>query len=660
MTSIVRPLRRSGVIACLITLSWLVAACHGNSNNNTSGYGIGWVTVGAVTGPQFASYVVNIDSVTMTNTLGNSYSVLTTVEPVDLMKLRDVRELWGNATIPNGTYKSATVVLDYTNAAIQVIVGGVPQKATVVNASGAAVTTVSVVINFDPNYQPVVTPSYSTDNAQLLALNVDLLASNRVNLATNPATVTVSPFLTMGPAAPDLNLIRGRGPLINSSALEGTFSIYERPFYDQVNSIGTISIFNSATTVYNLDGVPYSGAAGLNQLTQLPAGVTMTSSLLSFQPTATATAYAGKFNAVSVTAGAALQSNLTEGISGDVIAITRNAAANTNTLTLRGATVHGTLVSLAEGYFGYQDSDAQLIVGPGTVVSVDGAATATGLSYQSIAVGQHIEAVAGTYSCAGTCGTSGTGVWSFDATNADTGKVRLQSTRLYGSLVSATSGSLSLALQAINDWPVSVYNFAGNGTSTATDSRAASYRVETTGTDLSTTAAGTPLWISGQTNSFGAAPPDFIATTVSEEGTVPATLNAVWSSAGAVSAFSGLSSSGFAINLADANLASATLQVGARQATLASLPASPQIVPTTTPVALTTAPVFAPHFAYSVPVTTSGVTTTNVSVFNAFASFVGAFSGAVTTATPVLQVTASGYYNPVTNTFTANTVSIVL
>ena len=47
--------------------------------------------------------------------------------------------------------------------------------------------------------------------------------------------------------------------------------------------------------------------------------------------------------------------------------------------------------------------------------------------------------------------------------STNTGSVRLQSTELWGSLVSSAAGSLVLNLQTIDDWPVSDYNFAGNG-----------------------------------------------------------------------------------------------------------------------------------------------------------------------------------------------------
>jgi len=45
-------------------------------------------------------------------------TALATLETVDFTKLKDISELWGAASIPNDTYTSATIVLDYTSANI--------------------------------------------------------------------------------------------------------------------------------------------------------------------------------------------------------------------------------------------------------------------------------------------------------------------------------------------------------------------------------------------------------------------------------------------------------------------------------------------------------------------------------------------------------------
>ncbi|HEY4444141.1 MAG TPA: hypothetical protein VGN30_07625, partial [Steroidobacteraceae bacterium] len=158
------------------------AGCH--SNNYTSGYGIAWVTL-SETPAEFTSYTVNVDSVTLTGKTVGAYTIGgTAVETVDFTKLDKISELWSAASVPNDTYTSASIVLDYTSANISVMVNGVPTKATVVDSTGAAVTTRTINVTFDPTNTLTIQPTYASSSAVRLALNFDLAASNVVNMAT--------------------------------------------------------------------------------------------------------------------------------------------------------------------------------------------------------------------------------------------------------------------------------------------------------------------------------------------------------------------------------------------------------------------------------------------------------------------------------------------
>src|ERR1700690_4013813 len=221
----------------------------------SSNYGIGWVTVANGTGNygnnvQFASYVVTIDSITLTDAVGNQYTAIGTQEPVDFVKLSNIAELWGSATIPADTYVSATITVDYSNAAVALLVGGVPTPATVKIPGLTTLSVISVPVTFDPANPLVITNSYASTNAQRLALDFDLAASNVVDLTTSPATVTAAPFFRISNTAADSRVIRVRGPLVNSNAVTLTYSVYERPFYDEAASIGTLSVFANAETLF--------------------------------------------------------------------------------------------------------------------------------------------------------------------------------------------------------------------------------------------------------------------------------------------------------------------------------------------------------------------------------------------------------------------------
>jgi hypothetical protein len=442
-------LKSSSALLCAAAV--FTAGCH--HNNLNSGYGTAWVTLSNSDTPSiFSSYIVNVDSLELTGAANGLITAISAVETVDFTKLSDISELWSAASVPNDTYSSATIALDYTSANISVMVNGVPTKATVVDTTGAAVTTQTITINFDPNNKLTIQPTLSSSSALRLAVNLSIAASNVVNMGTSPPTVTIKPFLTIATSAPDSKPIRIRGPLINSSAAVGTYTVYVRPFFDEVDSLGQLTLFNSADTVYQINGKTYVGAPGITALSQLSAGTTMTAAYTTFLPTATddPLVTAGKFLPTYVVAGSTLEDYYTQGLEGDVIKRTGN------TLTLRGARLQ-----LNDGTSSYLETpDAQVLVGPSTIVTAEDSTTLTDLDYTAVSVGQHIIA-RGIYSL------PASGITTLDATgnsSTNTGSVRLQKTQIYGPLVSATAGSgLVMDLQTIDNWPVSNYTFTGNG-----------------------------------------------------------------------------------------------------------------------------------------------------------------------------------------------------
>jgi sulfur transfer complex TusBCD TusB component (DsrH family) len=617
----------------------LSAGCH--HNNQNSGYGIGWFTLTGRPG-EFTSYTVNVDSVTLTGVQYGTISPVTTPETVDFMKLKHISELWSAGSIPNDTYISASIVLDYTGANIAVMVNGVPQQAKVVDTTGAAVTTVTVNVTFDKNHQLIIVPTETSSSARRVAVDFDLAASNVVNLATNPATVTVKPFITVATSPADTKQVRVRGPLINSSVGIETYSVYVRPFFDASNVLGTLTLFNSPTTVYQINGTSYVGDAGLTVLSHLSAGSTMTAAYTNFEPTATLNpeVTAGKFNPTYVIAGSTLEDFYTQGIEGDVI------ARHGNILTLRGATLQ-----LNTGQSQYIETpDSVVLVGPGTIVTAENNATLTGLNYNSIAVGQHIIA-RGIYSL------PASKVTTIDATGSstNTGSVRLQSTELFGPLVSSASGSAELDLATIENWPVSIYNFTGNGPAGVTP---ATYMVDTGTLALPAgTTAGSPLQIFGLVAPFGSAPPDFNASAIHAESSAAARLQVDWTSAGTTTPFATLTSTGLTIDLADPALTSAVIRIGSETIDIKTLTVNPQIAPYAVPAPPAGLPAtFLPLFAIG---NLSAAATVSIIEFNSFADYAVQLPKSIVAATPAHHLVAYGVFNPATHVFNATSIDVV-
>ncbi len=682
----------SKIVSALVCAAALGAAgCH--RQGDTSYYGIAWVDVSA-TPANFTSYIITIDSVTLTRSDGVVVTAVGTPEIVDLTQVHHINELWSSGSIPDGTYTSATITVDYTPVAqsgtsvISVMgANGKPEAAAVLDSqTGTYPTTYAITTDFDPSNLPTITPTYASTSAVLLSIDFDLAASGVLDLTTSPATFHARPYVTIGLQASNTKLIRVRGPLINSSTDVNTYTVYIRPFYDEANNLGSLTLFNQPNTVYTLNGKTYVGASGLNALSVLSAGSTVAAGYTTFQTDYNALngATAGRFNLVYVVAGSTLEDIYTEGISGDVI------ARDGNTLTLLGATL---FLNSADTFYycgvtdaanPYCTAGAQVLLGPATIVTADDNSTLSSstLNAGSVSVGQHIT-VRGV--CVNGC-VAPTNIVTIDATgtsSTNTGSVRLQNTEVWGTLVSSASGSLTLDAQTINNWPVADFNFAGNGA--AAESPAA-FLVDTGSIPLPAgTTAGDPVWVSGYTTPFGTAPPDFDAVAVNNEGSVqiaggqagggaptapgvgtcgigsqvcdPAILQVTWKSEPAP--FTVLSDAGFSLNLSLAT--TAQIKIGPEVIDLVGAPAV-TVVPTTLAVTST----FAPRYSVGDPVTATTISTsttastTAIASFSSFASWVSKVNSTLNSATPGLQFAATGVYDRATNTFTATSIDLVL
>jgi hypothetical protein len=350
-----------------------------------------------------------------------------------------------------------------------------------------------------------------------------------------------------------------------------------------------------------------------------------------------------------VIAGGTLEDFFTDGLEGDVI------ARSGNTLTLRGATLFANASQLVQ----FETQDSVLLLGPSTTVTEDGVANPGPLDYNSVSVGQHVTA-------RGLPTISSTGVVTLDstaATSTGTGSVRLQSTELSGSLVSAASGSVLLNLQTINNWPVSVFSFAGTGTAAAQDATPANYLVNTGALTLPTAAAGDLLVIDGYGSPFGTAPPDFTAAAVNAEPTAAATLLVTWTGAGTAAPFATLTSSGLTVDLGNAAFGSGQIRIGAESIDITTLSASPQIIPEVPagvpPPPAGAPPVFQPLFAVG-PGALATASGTPILSFNGFGAFVTQLNTTFAVPTPATRLVARGFYDRASNIFTASSINVVL
>jgi hypothetical protein len=611
-----RRMRRLLWASCALALAVpaLLASCSGNENIS---YGTGVVTMSDLSGgfTGFSSYIVNLDSITLTRNDGLIIEPLAQPETVDLVKLHDRSEFVEAPAIPVGTYTSITVTLDYSAPFITVDQNGVVTTASPVDPAGLPMTVATITVTFDPNNPLVITGGV----CQRIAIDLNLAASNTINYGTSPLTVTVQPFISATVEPADSTVMHAGGIFVVAQPSSNSFIVNMRPFADLVSALGALTVNVTDKTYFNINGTVYTGAAGLTALGMLQVSEPVsTYGTLGDFSTITPT-----FNATAVYAGTAVQSPLADFFTGTVKAVSGDSVS-----------LHGASYVTRLGQVGYL-ADVPVTVSSATLVTEDGVAT-SGLTPQAISVGQVIN-VGGQ----GVADANGN-LTTLDATQ---GAIRLQPTRVWGTLNSATPGNMALDVLSLAGFEPAAFNFAGTGTSAANDAVAADYLVNTGTLDESATPAGTLIETLGVVTPFGSAPPDFTAAGVTLGSTTPQTLVVEWVKGGAASPFTSATSAGLVVDLANASLSATNryIATGPQRVDITTLPASPPIV-----------------FATGVPLTLSVGNDTAIDTFNSASAFATELATTLNGTNLVYRLVCVGQYSSATNTFTATQVAVNL
>ncbi len=481
------------------TLGTAVALGLYACKNSTDEEGV--VAIGLTDTPgDFLTYTVDVTSLTLTK--ADNTTVVQTLPQrtrVDFARSVDLTEFVTAVTIPAGTYVSATLNLDYTNADIQVDDGtGTPVAvplANILDSQNSAVTTLPMTVKLDNARQLVIAPLASS----LLDLDFNLAASNLVDMS-NPASpvVTVTPMLVsdVNPDSPKPHRIRG--PLDAVDMQAGRFTLILRPFNLLQGDHGRVAFLTDSNTTYEINQTSYLGSAGLTVLAQ--------------QPRLTATVALGtldlvtrRFTATEVLAGSSVLFGASDVVTGNVI-----ARSNNNVLTVQGAEI-----ARSDGTLSFRNR-VSVTIASGTKVVKQ---TAVGGTFDigSISVGQRVT-VFGTLDAPGT------------SMDASTGLVRLLVTQLNGAVNSVSGSTVAMTLARIDGRPIGLFIFSGTGTTPGTDANPSSYQVATGALPLTGIASGTPLKVRGFVQPFGqaTATDDFHAITLIDVTNAPATLVVGW------------------------------------------------------------------------------------------------------------------------------------
>ncbi len=601
-------------------LALLLAAC-GKSTTLKPGYPI--LTMSATnSGGKFASYTVAIDSITLTEKSGQVVSLMPVSQVIDLVKISDLSELVQAYSVPYGTYTSASILLDYSAASVSVNLNGKAVAAAVSATGNTAIGQVSVVVTFDPAKPLVV----SLQQATPVHVNFDLAAFNSINTSSAIPAVSVQPYVALSAAVIDPTPLRARGSFV--AAQNNYFIMNLRPFYNFSASLGAVVVYPTADAYYNVNGTVYTGAAGLTAMASQAQQTVVVAygTLTGVAGPDSGTQTNPTFSAKEIYVGTSQENGLSY-----VAGMT--ASRSGNTLTVIGSTIN-CFNGTAQFY-----PKTVVTLDPKMPVALDGT-NASGLTVQSISVGQYVYISGTAPTGISACYTDASGNSTFDATG---GTARLLHTRLWGSLVSSSASSATFDLLSLGIFPPSSFNFAGTG---ATPADPTAYLVNTGTLDTSGIGVGTLAAIDGATTAFGAAPPDFNATAVTPGSAIEQTLVVDWP-AGETHPFLSASSNGYVIDLSKTTIGSVSdIYTGPAAMSLKALPASPLI---------TTTGANQNGLQLSVGSTTQ---TTGISVFATPGPYYTGVAAALNGTNKIYHFVAAGHYNGVSNTFVADRISM--
>ncbi len=632
----------------LMLLAGALTACGGGGGSSSlasgscgaTACGAAVVTITDAPG-DFLSYSVDIVSLKLQRDDGTVVETLPATTTVDFAKLVDLTEVISAKQIPPGKYVAGSVTLDYASTNTSIIVddgSATGLQVSPVDTTGAALGTVEMQVQLDAS-KPLVVTSHSAGH---IAFDFDLLASNTVD--TTARTVTVNPVLVASIVPPDQKDIRVRGPVQAVDTTANSYTVHVKPFYSSSSSSsqGDFTVHVNSATSYEIDGVAYTGDAGLAQLsTSLGQNPGLLS--VAFGTLVTATQ---EFTASRVLAGTSVENSHEDGVEAVVV------ARSGNTLTVRGATLER-----RDGHCGFDRRQLTVTVDDATGVTKVGQASA--FTIADISVGQRIHAF-GKFDQA-----TDPSHPTLDATGANGGRVRLEVTSLWGLVNSATagsggaSGSVAINLMSIEGRPLTdrhgaaAFDFTGTGLTSADDATAANYLIDTGILAIPASfTAGAPARFFGFVAPFGAAAPsaappvaDFKAVTLVDYAQTNAWLKVSWEDPGVTAPFvAPLASTG--LTLGDLSAATRhSIGIGPQQIDLAALAGAVQIAGDTATTAL-----------FAIAHESTDMTDT----YSSFADFVTALTTALDGTHTAEHIVAQGTYDAGTRVFTAHKLAVVL
>jgi hypothetical protein len=257
-----RVLVRAGLASALVGLTFFSGCAMGAGGGGSGGADTSLtLAITDSASDDVASFTVDVTSVQLTKLGGAVVDLVSSPTTIDLATLTDTSQILSGGTVPPGTYLAATITLDFTNA--QCMLVGQTTPATINDSAGNPLTG-PVVLPIHFGSGPLRCPF---NRHKLLEFDFDLNQSVLSDTVGN--TVAVEPAFVMhvDPLAPK--------PLVAFGTLTSVDTA-TNTFVGDLKTLGGTTITSATfhvrtTTVYQIDGVPTQGSAGLTAFSAVPA-----------------------------------------------------------------------------------------------------------------------------------------------------------------------------------------------------------------------------------------------------------------------------------------------------------------------------------------------------------------------------------------------------
>lgn len=456
-----------------------LGACSGSSSSDDGTTATLTVTDAAI--DELTTFTVGLESVELVGALGN-VQLLQTAVGVDFAALTDLSRVLNVTEIPADTYSGVEVVLDFDNASVVVL--GENNPATLLDSDGNALTgTLTLPIDF-------TTPLEAADGHYDVELDLDLAQSVDVDAINN--FVYVEPVIVPRVNRADQKEHAVGGDLRNVNQTSEFFTL---GLPDGPSGTPVIKVTTDSSTVFQVDGVCLTGAAGLSALDNLTTGSWV-------QAFGSVNASDASFAAISVEAGTGSYNGGSDIVEGLIVG-RAGAAGQDAVLTVRGHSNNSThTVFTFNLLFTVNTSFADTKVvrrGSSTLYDTD-----------ELQIGQRVRMFGALSGQTLDCTTS-------------TDVIRVEPTRIYGFASGApTAGELTLELTRVDLRDEAQFSW-NEGGATPADPDALVISVGQLGTGQGIT-AGTPVEATGFFSGVADADADFTATALTNRELMPSLL----------------------------------------------------------------------------------------------------------------------------------------